>query len=107
MDIKEVLGLAARLAIWLVICGAAIAAALALARRLRPAVLDLGTARLAILGGIGMAVFVPLLMQFFNVLSGDGLVPWRFVLDDSVWAAVVGAVGTVATVRYLRRAPPR
>ena len=57
---------------------------------------DIGWVRFGIIGGIATGVFVPLFMQLMNLLSGDGLVAWKLVLDDAVLTAVFG--GAVAGI---------
>jgi hypothetical protein len=54
----------------------------------------------AIVGGVG----VPLFLQLMNVLSGDGPIAWRLVLDDGPWAAVFGAVAAAGSILIARRA---
>lgn len=54
-------------------------------------------------GALGTAVFVPLFMQTMNLLSGDGLVAWRLVLDDSVWAFFFGGVAALGSLELVRR----
>ena len=54
-------------------------------------------------GALGTAVFVPLFMQAMNLLSGDGLVAWRLVLDDSVWAFFFGGVAALGSLELVRR----
>ena len=95
-------GLVARFAIWGFLCGVFFASAAALAYRRRP-LPDGGTVRFAIVGGLASAAFVPLFMQLLNVLSGGGLVPWRLVLDDAVWAAILGAAGAVLYLGLARK----
>ncbi len=57
-----------------------------------------------ILGGaFGTALFVPLFLQTMNLLSGDGLVAWRLVLDDSVWAFFFGGIAALASLELARR----
>lgn len=54
-------------------------------------------------GAIGTAVFVPLFLQTMNLLSGDGLVAWRLVLDDAVWAFFFGATASLGSLELARR----
>ena len=71
---------------------------------------ELSLPRFAVGGGVVTAVFVPLFLQTMNLLSGDGLVPWELVLDDSVWTGVLGAVvagGSLKLARMADRALPR
>jgi hypothetical protein len=49
-------------------------------------------------------VFVPLFLQAMNLISGDGLVPWRLVLDDALWTAVFGGVVAGGSLRLAQRA---
>jgi hypothetical protein len=48
-------------------------------------------------------VFVPLFLQAMNLLSGDGVVPWRLVLDDALWTAVFGGVVAGGTLKLAQR----
>jgi hypothetical protein len=57
---------------------------------------EISWVRFGLLAGIATGVFVPLFFQTMNLLSGDGLVPWGLVFDDSIWATVFG--GTAAAV---------
>lgn len=54
-------------------------------------------------GAIGAAAFVPLFMQAMNLLSGDGLVAWGLVLDDSVWAFFFGGIAALGSLELARR----
>jgi hypothetical protein len=69
-------------------------------RRLR----DINWVRFGIAGGIATGVFVPLFLQAMNVISGDGMVPWRLVLDDALWTAVFGGVVAGGSLRLAQRA---
>jgi hypothetical protein len=60
--------------------------------------------RFGIAGGIATGVFVPLFLQAMNVISGDGMVPWRLVLDDALWTAVFGGVVAGGSLRLAQRA---
>ena len=102
MATNETLFLLARFALWAVICTVFLAGLGALLYRRRPPPAP-GTVRVAIAGGLATAVFVPLFMQLLNVVSGDGLVAWRLVMDDAAWAAIFGAVGAVLLLKLARR----
>jgi hypothetical protein len=96
------LGLAARFGIVGFVAGGAFAAIMRFAyhgRRLR----DINWVRFGIAGGIATGVFVPLFLQAMNLLSGDGLVPWRLVLDDALWTAVFGGVVAGGSLRLAQR----
>jgi len=99
----EGLGLAARFGIVGGVAGAAFSAVIRLVyygRRLR----DINWVRFAIAGAVATGVFVPLFLQTMNVLTGDGLVPWRLVLDDALWTAVFGGVVAGGSLRLAQRA---
>jgi hypothetical protein len=49
------------------------------------------------------AVFVPLFLQTMNLLSDGHLVPWRLVLDDSLWTGVLGAVAAGGSLKLAQR----
>lgn len=65
---------------------------------------DISPVRFALLGAVVGGVGVPLFLQMMNVLSGDGPVPWRLVLDDAPWATVFGAAAAAASILLARRA---
>ena len=97
------LGLAARFGIVGFVAGGAFAGIMRFVyhgRRLR----DINWVRFGIAGGIATGVFVPLFLQAMNVISGDGLVPWRLVLDDALWTAVFGGVVAGGSLRLAQRA---
>jgi hypothetical protein len=62
-----------------------------------------GRLPVALCGAIGTAIFVPLLMQTMNLLSGDGAVPWSLVLDDAVWAFFFGGGAALGSLELARR----
>lgn len=70
-------------------------------RRLR----DINWVRFGLAGAAVTGVFVPLFLQLMNILSGDGLVPWRFVLDDAVWTAILGGIVAGGSMKLAQRAP--
>jgi hypothetical protein len=97
------LGLAARFGIVGAIAGGAFATFIGLAyhgRRLR----DINWIRFGLAGAVVTGVFVPLFLQAMNLLSGDGLVPWRLVLDDAVFTAVLGGVVAGGSIKLAQRA---
>ena len=76
------LGLSARFGIVGAVAGGAFSSIIRLVyhgRRLR----DINWVRFGIAGAVVTGVFVPLFLQTMNLISGDGLVPWRLVLDDA------------------------
>ncbi len=94
--------LLARFALWGVLSGLAFAGVARLLERIRrPS--EISRMRFALLGAVGTAVFVPGMMQLFNVLSGDGPVPMRFVLDDAAWAFFFGGGAAWVTLEIARR----
>ena len=99
----EGLGLAARFGIVGGVAGAAFSAVIRLVyygRRLR----DINWVRFGIAGAVVTGVFVPLFLQTMNLISGDGLVPWRLVLDDALWTAVLGGVVAGGSLKLAQRA---
>jgi hypothetical protein len=99
----QALGLAARFGIVGFVAGGAFSAIMRFAyhgRRLR----EINWVRFGIAGGIATGVFVPLFLQAMNLISGDGLVPWRLVLDDALWTAVFGGVVAGGSLRLAQRA---
>ena len=100
-----VLFLAFRFAIWGALAGAFFWGLMALLEHLgrsRPPA-ELSSARFGILGAIATAAFVPLTMQLFNLISGDGLARWADVLDDIVWVMPLGGAAAVATLKLAQR----
>ncbi len=61
-------------------------------------------ARFGIGGGIMAGLFVPVFLQTMNLLSGGGLVPMQYVLDDGLMAAVFGAVAAGGSLMLAQRA---
>jgi len=99
---REALGLAARFGIVGAAAGAAFSTVIGLAyhgRRLR----NISWVRFGIAGAVVTGVFVPLFLQAMNVLSGDGMVPWRLVLDDAIWTAVFGGIVAGGTLKLAQR----
>jgi len=99
---REALGLAARFGIVGAAAGAAFSTVIRLAyhgRRLR----EISWIRFGIAGAVVTGVFVPLFLQAMNVLSGDGMVPWRLVLDDALWTAVFGGIVAGGTLKLAQR----
>jgi hypothetical protein len=99
---REALGLAARFGIVGAAAGAAFSTVIGLAyhgRRLR----EISWVRFGIAGAVVTGVFVPLFLQAMNLLSGDGVVPWRLVLDDALWTAVFGGVVAGGTLKLAQR----
>ena len=97
------LGLAARFGIVGAVAGGAFSSIIRLVyhgRRLR----DINWVRFGIAGAVVTGVFVPLFLQTMNLISGDGLVPWRLVLDDALWTAVLGGVVAGGSLKLAQRA---
>lgn len=55
--------------------------------------------RFGMAAGVVTALFVPAFLQTMNLISGDGLVPWRFVLDDIPATGVFGAIAAASSLR--------
>lgn len=101
IGIEIVLLNAVRIAVWGALAGAFFWGVLALLERLgrsRPFA-EMSSARFGILGALATAAFVPLTMQLFNLVSGDGLAAWKDVLDDIVWVMPLGGAAAVATLK--------
>jgi hypothetical protein len=97
------LGLAARFGIVGAVAGGAFSTVIGLVyrgRRLR----DISWVRFGIAGAVITGLFVPLFLQAMNLISGDGLVPWRLVLDDALWTAVFGGVVAGGSLKLAQRA---
>lgn len=65
---------------------------------------DISAVRFGIGGGIVASLFVPAFFQAMNLLSGDGLVPMRYVLDDVLWASVFGAIAAGGSLKLAQHA---
>ena len=105
VSLKMVLFLAFRFAIWGALAGAFFWGLLAVLERVgraRP-LAEASSARFGILGAIATAAFVPLTMQLFNLISGDGLAAWADVLDDLLWVMPLGGAAAVATLKLAQR----
>jgi hypothetical protein len=96
------LSLAVRFAIFGIICGTVFWWITGLLIE-RAAFARFGRIPVALGGAVGTAVFVPLFMQTMNLLSGDGLVAWSLVLDDSVWAFFFGGGAALGSLELARR----
>ncbi|HKW11732.1 MAG TPA: hypothetical protein VJO33_15200 [Gemmatimonadaceae bacterium] len=97
------LGLAARFGIVGAVAGGAFSTVIGFlyrGRRLR----EISWVRFGIAGALITGVFVPLFLQAMNLISGDGLVPWRLVLDDALWTAVFGGVVAGGSLKLAQRA---
>lgn len=99
----QALGVAARFGIVGFVSGAAFSGFVRFVYRGRR-LADISWVRFGIAGGVVTAVFVPLFLQAMNMLSGDGMVPWRLVLDDSVLTGVFGAVVAGGSLKLAQRA---
>lgn len=95
-------GLAARFGLVGFVSGGAFSSIVRLlyhGRRLR----DINWVRFGLAGGIVTAVFVPLFLQAMNLLSDGRMVPWRLVLDDSIWTGILGAVAAGGSLKLAQR----
>jgi hypothetical protein len=102
---RTVIFLAVRIAFWGALTGSffwGVLAALDRLHRSRP-LAAISSARFGILGAAASAVFVPLTMQLFNLVSGDGLAAWHDVLDDLVWVMPLGGLAAVVTLKLAQR----
>lgn len=102
---RMVVFLAVRIAFWGALTGSFFWGVLAALDRLhRPWPVDaISSARFGILGAVTSALFVPLTMQLFNLVSGDGLAAWHDVLDDVIWVMPLGGLAAVATLKLAQR----
>ncbi|MDF1503294.1 hypothetical protein [Roseisolibacter sp. H3M3-2] len=99
----DALGMAIRIGFGGGVVGAAFALFLRLAYRGRR-VRDLGVGRFALVGALVAGVFVPLVLQAINLLTGGELVAWREIDGDMVMAAVFGAVMSGGSLWLAQRA---
>lgn len=96
------LGLAARFGIVGFVAGAAFSTVVGFAYRGRR-LAEISWVKFGLAGGAITAVFVPLFLQTMNLLTSGHLVPWRLVLDDSLWTGVLGAVVAGGSLKLAQR----
>ena len=90
--------LSLKLGLFGAISGAAFAAVIRFAYRGKR-LSQINWLRFGLTAGVATGIFVPLFMQTMNILSGDGLVAWKDVLDDGVMLSVFAAVGAAASLK--------
>ncbi len=103
LSVLDGVGLVAKFGIIGVVTGTAFSAAIGLLYRHRR-LQDISAVRFGIGGAVLAGVFVPTFFQVMNVLSGDGMVPMQYVLDDSVWATVFGGIAAAGSLKLAQRA---
>ena len=89
------------------IAGAAIGTFFAVALRLAyqgRRLAEVSLARAALLGAAVGGIGIPLFYQFLNLISNGHTIPWNLVLDDSIWASIVGATAAAGSIWVARRA---
>lgn len=64
---------------------------------------EISWVRFGIGGAVVAGVFVPAFLQTMNGLSGNGLVPWELILDDGLWAAVLGGAAAAGSLKLAQR----
>ena len=96
------LGLAARFGIVGFVAGAAFSTVVGVAYRGRR-LAEINWIKFGLAGGVITAVFVPLFLQTMNLLADGHLIPWRLVLDDSLWTGVLGAVAAGGSLKFAQR----
>ncbi len=104
----DALGMALRVAFWGGLCGGVFSAALSLRYHGRR-VSQIPVLPVAVGTAVGLGLFVPLTLQLFNLISGDGLVPWRLVLDDGVLMGTLGGLvagGMLKAAQLAERVTP-
>lgn len=89
-----------RFAFWGAVFGLLFAGAATLIGR---GIVDRNRALVCIAVGVAVGILLPLIMQGFNLLSGDGLAAWADVLDDAVWAVPFGALAACVSLTFARR----
>lgn len=99
----DVLVLSIKFGVWGTIAGGAFSAVIGLLYRGRR-LSEISVLRFGLGGALVTGIFVPLFMQLMNLLSGDGLVPWRLVNDDAVITAVFGGVAAAVSLKVAQRA---
>ena len=84
------------------IAGAAFFAFISVAYRVKR-LSEISWLRFGIGGAIVAGLFVPAFLQTMNLLSGDRLIPWHLVFDDSVLSAVFGGITAAGTMILAQR----
>lgn len=65
---------------------------------------EISWVRFGIGGAVITGLFVPVFFQTMNLLSGDGMVPMRLVLDDALLTAVFGGIAAGGSLKLAQRA---
>lgn len=65
---------------------------------------EINWVRFGLGGAVVTGLFVPVFLQFMNLLSGDGMVPMGLVLDDIPLAAVLGGVAAGGSLKLAQHA---
>ncbi len=100
------IGMAIRVGIVGVLAGAAFATFIRFRYRGRR-LSELSWVRFGLAGGLLTGLLVPAYMQTFNLLSGDGLVPWALIRGDILVSTVFGAVAAGSSLRLAQLAEAR
>lgn len=100
------IGMAIRVGIVGVLAGAAFSTFIRLRYRGRR-LSELSWVRFGLAGGVLTGLLVPAYMQTFNLLSGDGLVPWALIRGDILVSTVFGAVAAGSSLRLAQLAEAR
>lgn len=103
LSLIDALGMAVKFGFIGVVAGAAFSALIGLLYRGKR-LADISWVRFGLGGAIMTGLFVPLFFQVMNIISGDGLVAWNLVLDDSIWASVFGGVAAAGSLKLAQRA---
>ena len=96
------LGMGIRIGVMGAITGAAFFAFISVAYRGKR-LSEISWLRFGIGGAIVAGLFVPGFLQTMNLISGGGLVPWRLVSDDFVFAALFGGITAAGTMILAQR----
>ncbi len=91
------LGMAVRIGVLGGVVGAAFAAFIRIAYRGRR-LAEINWVRFGVVGGVLAGVFVPVLFQSLNLLSGE-LVPLKYIIDDIAYCAVFGGLMAAGSMK--------
>lgn len=103
IGVLDNLGMAIRMGFWGGICGLVFSAAVGIffnGRRLS----EIRVKPFVLGSAIGIGLFVPLALQAFNVIGGEGLISWSLVLDDGLRSGLFAGFAAAVTLKLAQLA---